>query len=125
MILESCSRCLHARYDSISGEYYCSKQRRTCPEKYSMAEERCPNFSKVKNQGKTRRPKHNEYFEQVTYMTYRERMINLHPEFVDDKYSGGVKDCPGTYWENAPRPGGAVKCCLDCEACWNQKIKEN
>lgn len=55
-------------------------------------------------------------------MTYREWMMENHPECVGEKYVGGCSLCPNVYFENAD-------CCLDgtsghekCKECWDQEI---
>lgn len=56
-------------------------------------------------------------------MTLREKVAKLNSENVNDKWLGGVKDCPQDY----PYLGTNYSMCIpskDCEACWNQEFIE-
>lgn len=58
-------------------------------------------------------------------VTYRDMAKRLAPKWVDDAcYLGGVRNCPGTLLENAPRAhDGTCKGGVSCFECWNQPYK--
>lgn len=64
-------------------------------------------------------------------MTFREKLEKEHPDYVDDKFQGGCRECPYSYgyetWNDHKQP------CADerfrvgecrCRACWNREIPE-
>lgn len=58
-------------------------------------------------------------------MTYKEKLKQIHPEYVDDsEYIGGCQGCPDEYPElNAEKPHS--ECLISdevCGQCWNRKI---
>jgi hypothetical protein len=60
-------------------------------------------------------------------MTYREKIIKEKPECVNKYCLGGVRNCPGTYFEGAP-----TQYCLmckgindaNCRDCWDREIPD-
>ncbi|RZT02929.1 hypothetical protein [Cuneatibacter caecimuris] len=57
-------------------------------------------------------------------MTYKEKLQQEHPDYVDKKYSGGCLLCPYSYgYESSENSEHAcLKLKGDCEACWNREI---
>lgn len=56
-------------------------------------------------------------------MTYKERLAEAHPEAVNERYKGGVRYCPGT-WFHGEIQCRDDRCDYDCEKCWNTEIPE-
>ena len=54
-------------------------------------------------------------------MTFRERLEIEHPEYVDDEYMGGCKDCPEDYGYREASYTEDVCSECDCEVCWNME----
>lgn len=56
-------------------------------------------------------------------MTYREKLLEEHPECVSPGYLGGCADCPGDYGYKPPK-----ECYIctgkECRKCWNREMKE-
>ena len=64
-------------------------------------------------------------------MTFREKLEKEHPDYVDDKFQGGCRNCPSTYGYDTPNNQRIA--CKDahfhvgeyrCRACWNREIPE-
>ena len=58
-------------------------------------------------------------------MTFREKLMQEHPECVGTKYRGGCRGCPEEYgYEN-----GTPKICgtriLPCRDCWDREMPED
>ena len=57
-------------------------------------------------------------------ITCREKLEMDHPEFIDEKWAGGCKDCPGTYGYRDEMLDGLCDCktCNNdiCTKCWDQ-----
>jgi hypothetical protein len=57
-------------------------------------------------------------------MTYREKIKETNPEFIDGTYAGGVNGCPGSYFKGAP--GGCRHWSHEqCFACRNTEMPES
>lgn len=55
-------------------------------------------------------------------MTYREKLAEIHPEYIDPIYGAGVRGCPDRYFKDA----FSKKCALDtfrCEQCWDREYQ--
>lgn len=61
-------------------------------------------------------------------MTYKDKVLQEHPEAADPYLWGGVKSCPSDYgYDNDPRCAGSERhyaCKENCTACWNREIPE-
>lgn len=57
-------------------------------------------------------------------MTFREKLIQKHPEFVDDMFNGGCSGCPSTYGYERYYNRLCSDRNYDCTACWNREIPE-
>lgn len=62
-------------------------------------------------------------------MTYREKLKKDHPDYVNEKFTGGCCGCPYNYYKNTKIPKG---CSLGterenkelCLECWNQEMED-
>ncbi len=57
-------------------------------------------------------------------MTYKQKIKELLPNEVDEKYDGEVRCCPGYYFKGAVKTDGMGICPFgdDCDTCWNQQV---
>lgn len=59
-------------------------------------------------------------------MTLREKLKQIHPEAVNDKWVGGCMSCPGTYQELGVPDLVSYKCKhvsnIPCQECWDQEM---
>ena len=57
-------------------------------------------------------------------MTYKQKIKELLPNEVNEKYDGEVRCCPGYYFKGAVKTDGMGICPFgdDCDACWNQSV---
>ena len=56
-------------------------------------------------------------------MTFKEKIAKEHPEYVDEKYHGGARECPSSYgYEDEDNCGHLIG--LSCAECWNREIPE-
>lgn len=53
-------------------------------------------------------------------MTYKERLLQEHPEYVGPEYDGGCKGCPDDYGYEEDST-----CACRCEECWNREIEKS
>ena len=60
----------------------------------------------------------------VIDMTYKQKIKELLPNEVNEKYDGEVRCCPGYYFKGAVKTDGMGICPFgdDCDACWNQQV---
>lgn len=54
-------------------------------------------------------------------MTYREKLMQEHPDRVSEIYAGGCEGCPSDYGYNAVRPCW-FSTGKECRACWDQEM---
>lgn len=53
-------------------------------------------------------------------MTFKEKLIQEHPEYVGTNFVGGCQDCPRDYgYTNADEPCPTN---MDCVECWNREM---
>ena len=56
-------------------------------------------------------------------MTFKEKLAKEHPECVDEKCTGGARECPSSYgYEDEDNCGHLIG--LSCAECWNREIPE-
>jgi hypothetical protein len=56
-------------------------------------------------------------------MTRKEKVEAVYPEFIHERFGGGVSGCPGTYPEL--KLGEQANCGCGCDACWNMEVEED
>ena len=57
-------------------------------------------------------------------MTFKEKLLQEHPEYVRQCYGGGCKGCPAYYGYELRTEKCQVANPLKCTACWNREMPE-
>ena len=59
-------------------------------------------------------------------MTYREKLMQEHPEYVSEQWKGGCYNCPCDYGyeESEDCPNTEPDIDIACRACWDREMED-